>query len=312
MTTRILCTGGGGFLGSILVPMLLDAGHTVTVVDTFAHGVPSLAAHIHRKRLTVLRQDARSHATLILNPQHHIIIPLAALVGASACDHVPLTAETLNREAIYDAIGISSTEMVVIFPCTNSGYGMGEEAECTEDSPLTPLSLYGRTKVEAEARVLTHPRGISLRLATLFGCSPRMRLDLMVNDFCYRAVHDRAMVLFESHFRRNFLHVQDAAWAFLFAIEHSQDMAGHAYNVGDSRANMTKLQLAHEIAVEVPDFAWTNSEHKQDPDQRDYVVSNARIEALGWRPQFTLRDGIRELVSAYRGMPFERSTWRNA
>lgn len=308
---KVLVTGGGGYLGAVLVPMLLDARHEVTVVDTFAHGVPSLAAYTYRKKLTILRQDARSSQTLSLVLGHEVIIPLAAIVGAPACDRDPLGAATTNQAAVQDLIDAVSDEQLVIFPCTNSGYGTSGEAECTEDSPLTPLSHYAVTKTEAERSVLAHG-GISLRFATLFGCSPRMRLDLMVNDFCYRAVHDRALVLFESHFRRNFLHVQDAAWAFMFALEHTSTMMGRAYNVGDSRANMTKLQLAHEIAVEVPDFIWTNAAHAEDPDKRDYIVSNARIEALGWRPQFTLREGIRELISAFRGMLFEAQQWRNA
>ncbi len=305
---KILITGGGGYLGAVLVSMLLNARHTVTVVDTFMHGVPSLAAHAHRKRLTILRQDARIAPPV---QDHDAIIPLAAIVGAPACDRDPLGAVTTNQAAIEDLVWSARLDQIIIFPCTNSGYGLGGGTECTEDSPLTPISLYGRTKVEAECIVLKHPRGISLRLATLFGCSPRMRLDLMVNDFCYRAVRDRAVVLFESHFRRNFVHVQDAAYAFLFALNHAPQMVGRAHNIGDSRANMTKLQLAQAIAAEVPEFVWTNAAQAEDPDKRDYIVSNARIEALGWRPQFTLQDGIHELVSAFSGMPFESQQWRN-
>lgn len=307
---RILCTGGGGYLGSVLVPMLLEVGHVVTVVDTFTHGVPSLIAHMNNPALHILREDARSSITLRLVQEHDMLIPLAAVVGAPACDRDPLTAETLNREAVKDLVTNASSSKIIIYPCTNSGYGIGGETECTEDSPLTPISLYGRTKIEAEEAVLAHPGGITLRLATLFGCSPRMRLDLMVNDFVYRAIHDRALILFEQHFRRNFLHVRDASAAFMFAMLHYDRMVGHAYNVGDSRANMTKMQLAERIRKQVP-FSLTEGLVGADPDKRNYVVSNARIEAFGWRPQFTLDDGIAELVRAYRGMPFERIPWRN-
>jgi len=309
---RILVTGGGGYLGSVLVPMLLDEGHTVTVVDTFVHGVPSLAAHIWKPNLTVLREDARSGAALQLIKEHDALILLAAVVGAPACDRDPLIAETLNREAVKDIVTNSNSNKLIIFPCTNSGYGLSSETECTEDSPLTPISLYGRTKVDAERAVLAHPMGVSLRFATLFGASPRMRLDLIVNDFVYRAVHDRALVLFEPHFRRNFLHVRDAAAAFTFALLRYDRMVGRAHNVGDSRANMTKGQLAEEIHRVLPDFHLTVAEVGTDPDKRDYIVSNARMENLGWRPQHALREGIQELVHAYRAMPYERTPWRNA
>lgn len=308
---KILVTGGGGYLGSVLVPMLLNAGHRVTAVDTFAHGVPSLAGRASDPNLKLVRADARSDEVLMLVREHDALIPLAAVVGAAACERDPLTAETLNREAVIDLCCAASPDQLIISPCTNSGYGIGGEAECTEDSPLRPLSLYGRTKVEAESRILKHPGGISLRLATLFGISPRMRLDLLVNDFVYRAVHDRWIVLFERHFRRNFLHVQDAARAFLFAVQHYDRMVGRAFNVGDTRANMTKEQLVKMIFAELPGGIYMISDHGTDPDQRDYIVSNARIEALGWRPQHTLQEGIRELIHAYRGMPYERTQWRN-
>lgn len=305
-------TGGAGFVGSVLVPMLLQEGHEVTVVDTFVHGVPSLAAHVWKRDLTVLCEDARSCRVLDMVQDYDVVIPLAAIVGAPACDRDPLGAVTVNQIAVEDLVKAARPDQIIIFPCTNSGYGLGGEAECTEESPLTPVSEYGRAKVAAERAVLAHPGGISLRLATLFGVSPRMRLDLMVNDFVYRAVHDKALVLFEPHFRRNFLHVRDAAQAFVFAMRHYDRMAGRAHNVGDTRANMTKSQLADLIASEVPGFVAMESPIGEDPDKRDYVVSNARIEALGWLPMFTLRDGVRELVRAYRAMPYERTQWRNA
>ncbi len=311
---KILVTGGGGYLGSVLVPVLLGDGHSVTVVDTFVHGVPSLAAWINScPGLTVRRLDVRSNEFLSLIPDHDVTVLLAAVVGAPACTADPLGATTINQASIEDAVAAARDDQLIIYPCTNSGYGLGGESECTEDSPLTPLTLYGQTKVAAEKVVLSHPRGVSLRFATLFGASPRMRLDLMVNDFVYRALHDRSLVLFEPHFRRNFLHVRDAAAAIRFAIERGgRQMLGRAFNVGDTRANMTKAQLAQIVAEEVLGTELFISERGADPDKRDYVISNARIEALGWRPQSTLREGIKELLRAYRAMPYARTPWRNA
>ncbi len=309
---NILITGGGGYLGSVLVPALLAVGYQVTVVDTFLHGIPSLIAHMYRRNLIVIRDDARSTATLRRAREYDVIIPLAALVGAPACDLDPVTAVSLNHIAVEDLIGKVSRDQTILFPCTNSGYGIGGGSLCTEDSPLMPVSLYGRTKVEAERAVLTHPRGVSLRLATLFGSSPRMRLDLLVNDFCYRAVRDRAIVLFEPEFRRNFLHVRDAASAFLFALQHERLFHGRIFNVGNTAANMTKRQLAEVVRAEVPGCEILVATTGADPDQRDYVVSNARIEALGWRPTNALHDGVCELVRTCRGMPMDRTPWRNA
>ena len=310
--SRILCTGGAGYLGSVLVPMLLAEGHAVTVVDTFAHGVPSLAGVAHKRSLTIVREDARSTATLARVREHDAVIPLAAIVGATACDWDPITTISLNRIAVEDIVEEARDDQLIISPCTNSGYGLGGDAECTEDSPLQPLSLYGTSKVEAERAVLSHAGGISLRLATLFGVSPRMRLDLLVNDLTYRAVHDRALVLFEAGFRRNFVHVRDAAAAFLFALQHADAMRKRAHNVGDSQANMTKRDLAGLIARIVGDVAVEEAAVDSDPDKRDYVVSNARIEALGWKPLRTLQDGIRELAQAFRAMPYRGREWRNA
>ena len=303
---KVLVTGGAGYLGAALVPALLDAGHDVTVLDSFRHGVPSLAACCHHPRFALVRGDAHGGELKRLVAKADAIIPLAALVGAAACDRDPTAAITTNENAIDALYRAASREQLILYPNTNSGYGAGGAAECTEDTPLQPLSLYGSLKAHAEAIVLEHPHGVSFRFATLFGASPRMRLDLLVNDFVYRAVRDRALTLFEGGFRRNYLHVRDAASAFVFALEaeHYKSMAGYAFNVGLSDANLTKRALCQRIQRHVPDFCWFESPIGEDPDQRDYVVSNARIEATGWRPRHSLDDGITELVKLYQ-MPFE-------
>ena len=307
---KILVTGGAGYLGSVLVPLLLREGHDVTVVDTFAHGVPSLAHVAFSRKLTIIREDARSTETLRRVRGFDVVIPLAAIVGATACDWEPFSATTLNRIAVEDIVEAATDGQMILYPCTNSGYGLGGEQLCTEDSPLTPLTLYGTTKVEGERAVLSHPYGVSFRLATLFGTSPRMRVDLMVNDFVNRAVRDRTLVMFEAHFRRNFLHVRDAASAFLHAINGR--VPPGVYNVGDTAANMTKAQLADLICAEIPEFSPLAANFGADPDKRDYLVSNAKIESTGWKPLYTLRDGIHELAQAFRAMPYQGREWRNA
>lgn len=308
--SHVLVTGGAGYLGSVLVPMLLMANHDVTVIDNFRYGQSSLMGCCHHRKLSILNQDIR------LNSEYHdwvkvadVIIPLAAMVGAPVCDKNRAEAFSVNTNAIEDLCRVTRPDQTILYPMSNSGYGTGGEAECTEESPLLPISVYGKSKVLAEKAVLAHPRGVSFRFATLFGCSPRMRLDLLVNDFVHRAVRDRSIILFEPNFRRNFLHVRDAASAFLFAINHQDQMAGQVYNVGLSSANLTKSQLCEYISQHVKGFTWHIGDGK-DPDQRNYVVSNAKIEALGWKPRYTLNDGIRELLKGY-AMPLENN-YRNA
>lgn len=307
---RILCTGGAGYLGSVLIPMLLHHQHHVTVVDNFQHKQPSLMAWCHHPNLTLINGDVRFGYPSISTAD--IIIPLAALVGAPACDKDPDAAYGINSAAIFDLCNTAFSHQTILFPMTNSGYGTGGETKCTEESPLEPISIYGQSKVAAEKAVLAHPRGISFRFATLFGCSPRMRLDLLVNDFCYRAVKDRSLTLFEGGFRRNYLHVRDAARVLLFALEDGirSYMFGQAYNVGLSSANLTKRGLCDKIAEHVPGFVYHESAVGEDPDKRDYVVSNAKIEALGWKPKYSLDDGIKELIKGYT-MPLD-SVYRNA
>lgn len=309
---EVLVTGAAGYLGAVLVPALLSAGHRVIALDNFCHGVPSLAACCANPYLELIRGDARNNTLLRkLMPQADVIIPLAALVGASACDRDLTATITTNTSAIKALCYEASRNQLILFPSTNSGYGIGSQAECTEDTPLNPISLYGRSKKQAEEAILEHPNGISFRFATLFGASPRMRLDLLVNDFVYRAVRDRSLTLFEGEFRRNYLHVRDAADVFLFMINYAQEhTAGydHVFNVGLSNANLTKRELCKCITQHVPGFVWNESPTGEDPDKRDYVVSNARIEAIGWRPKYLLDDSIVELIKLCQ-MPFE--SYRN-
>ncbi|MBM3979151.1 MAG: NAD(P)-dependent oxidoreductase [Planctomycetes bacterium] len=298
MPTNVLVTGGAGYIGSVLVPHLLRAGYAVHVLDNFRFDQTSLTDCCLDANFRVTRGDCREEHTLMRALRDaDVIIPLAAVVGAPACDRDPTASVTTNFDAIKLLLSLRSSAQRVIFPNTNSGYGIGaKEAFCTEDSPLRPISLYGRTKVEAERAVLDAGNAVTFRLATVFGLSPRMRLDLLVNDFVYRAVTDRALVVFEGHAKRNFVHVRDVARAFLHALEQFETMQGRAYNVGLSDANLSKLELCAAIKRHLPGFAYVEAPVGEDPDKRDYVVSNARIEATGFRPQVSLNDGIRELI----------------
>jgi nucleoside-diphosphate-sugar epimerase len=300
--TRVLVTGGAGYLGSILVPALLDRGFAVTVVDNFMYDQDSLAASCHHPDFSLVRGDVRAMDTMRpLCRDADIIIPLAALVGAPACDRDTLAATSTNRQAIVDMLEHLSRDQRVLLPVTNSGYGAGEGSRfCTEETPIRPISLYARDKVEVERILLErHPAAISFRLATVFGMSPRMRLDLLVNDFTYRACTDRFIVLFESHFKRNFIHVRDVARAFLHGIDHFEEMKGQIYNVGLSDANLSKRELCRRIQQHVPSFVIHESDIGSDPDKRDYIVSNEKIERTGYRPACSLDDGIRELIKGF-------------
>ena len=300
--THVLITGGAGYLGSTLAPMLLDRGFAVTVVDNFMWDQPSLAAVCHHPAFSVVRGDVRSKETMRpLIAKADIIIPLAARVGAPLCDRDPIAATSTNVEAISDMVATLSPQQRVLMPITNSGYGIGEKDKfCTEESPINPISLYGRNKVDAERILLDrHPAALSFRLATVFGMSPRMRLDLLVNDFTYRAYTDRFIVLFESHFKRNFIHVRDVARVFLHGIDHFDEMKGQVYNVGLSDANISKRELCERIQLQVPSFVFLESPIGVDPDKRDYIVSNEKIERTGYRPAVSLDDGIRELLKGY-------------
>jgi len=301
MALNILVTGGAGYLGSVLVPKLLSLGHSVTVLDNFMWGQSSLAECCADDKFTIIRGDVRDSATISKTmSKADYIIPLAALVGAPLCNSDKMAARSVNTDAIKQICEIASKEQRIIMPTTNSGYGIGNKDKfCTEDTPLNPISLYGTTKNDAEKYVIERGNSISFRLATVFGMSPRMRIDLMVNDFVYRAVNDRFIVLFEGHFKRNFIHVRDVAKAFIHAITFFDSMKNNAYNVGLSSANLSKLELCAKIKEHVKDFVYLEAPVGEDADKRDYIVSNEKIEKTGYNPDYTLDMGIRELIKGY-------------
>jgi len=299
---RILVTGGAGYIGSVLVPELIGEGYTVTVLDALVHAQNPLLECCSNPRFDFIKGDICDQdlmGKLISN--FDIIIPLAAIVGAPACKINPTLTRLVNYDSYMKLVKTISPSQRVIFPTTNSGYGVGEkDAFCTEDSPLRPISEYGRTKVEVEKALLDKGNAVTYRLATVFGMSPRMRMDLLVNDFTYRAYKDRFIILFEEHFRRNYIHIKDVAKAFLFAIDHFDKMKGEPFNVGLSSANLTKRQLCEKIKEYIPDFYIHSAPVGEDPDKRDYIVSNEKLESLGWHSDFTLDMGIIELLKGYK------------
>lgn len=298
---HILITGGAGYLGSMMVPLFLSQGYKVTVLDNFMFKQNSLAACCANPDFSVVNGDARSEDVLKpLMAKADIVIPLAALVGAPLCAKDPIGATTTNYDGQLMLVDALSKDQWVLMPITNSGYGIGEEGKfCTEESPLRPLSLYGKHKVEIESRALERENSVSFRLATVFGMAPRMRIDLLVNDFTYRAVYDRAVVMFESHFKRNYIHIRDVANVFLHAMTNFDAMKGEPYNVGLSDANLSKAELCDVIRKHIPHFVPVEAPIGEDPDKRDYIVSNEKIEATGWAPQHSLDTGIEELIKGY-------------
>ncbi len=299
---KILITGGAGYIGSVLIPTLLEHGHDVTVLDTFDRGTTELADSCRYNGFEPVKGDARDQRLLDeLVPRADVLIPLAALVGAPLCKQDPITATTLNQDAVVALVKRTSRSQIVVYPTTNSGYGVGETGKfCTEETPLKPISLYGVTKCEAENSVLGAGNGVSLRLATVMGMSPRMRIDLLVNDFTWRAVTDRAVVIFEGHFKRNYIHVRDVVKGFEHAIANHGRMKGNAYNLGLSSANLSKLELCAIIKEQVPAFNYLEAPIGEDPDKRDYIVSNDKLEATGWQPDWSLQASIAELIRGYR------------
>lgn len=299
--TEVLVTGGAGYIGSVLTELLLARGMRVTVVDNFLYGQNSLLNLCASDDLQIVRGDCRDEALMRrLLKGKDAVIPLAALVGAPLCDRDTVGAETTNRDAVRMICRLAAPESKILFPVTNSGYGIGEKGKfCTEDSPLKPISLYGRTKVEAERAVLERGNAITFRLATAFGASPRMRMDLLVNDFVYRAVVDRAVVVFEGHFKRNYIHVRDISRVFLHGLENFGAMKNKPYNVGLEDANLSKIELCEVIRRVLPNFVHHEAAIGEDPDKRDYIVSNARILAAGFKPDWSIERGVRELVKCY-------------
>ncbi len=314
---NILVTGGAGYLGSVLVPTLLqpsasprgEQGYKVTVLDNFMYNQTSLLDCCIDPKLTIVRGDTRDEGLIRpLIQDADAIFPLACLTGAPLCDKSPQDAQEIIIDALRLILKYRSKNQVVIYPTTNSGYGVGEKGKfCTEETPLRPISLYGRLKVQAEEEVLSAGNGITLRLATAFGISPRMRLDLLVNDFTYKAFHHRYIELFEPHFKRNFIHVRDVAKAFIHGLNHFDTMKGQAFNVGLSDANLSKLELCQEIQKHIPDFKFTESKDGKDPDKRDYIVSNEKIEKTGFKPAVSLSLGIQELIKGFKILNQHRS-----
>ncbi len=301
MSYSILVTGGAGYLGSTMVPELLLAGHKVTVLDNFMYKQNSLGHVCHHPHFHVVNGDIRLEDTIRpLLKKADIVIPLAAYVGAPLCNKDPIGASTVNHDAILMMIKLLSKDQRVLMPTTNSAYGSGDKNNyCTEESPLRPISLYAIEKVKIEKALMEHDNSMSFRLATVFGMSPRMRTDLLVNDFTYRAFYDKFVVLFEPHFKRNYIHVKDVARAFLHGILNFDAMKGQIYNVGLSDANISKLELCQAIQKHIPDFIFPEAVLGKDPDQRNYIVSNAKLEATGFKTAFSLDSGIADLIKGY-------------
>jgi nucleoside-diphosphate-sugar epimerase len=309
---RVLVTGGAGYLGSVLVGRFLDRGYSVTVLDNLIYGQTSLLQYCSNPNFSFSRGDVRDEAVLRrLLRGHDYILPLAAVVGANGCDRDPMAARSVNCESIALLERLRSSLQAVIFPCTNSGYGAKSgDVLCSEEMPLEPISLYGETKVKAEQELLHNRNTISLRLATVFGPSSRMRLDLLVNDFVYRAVTDGYLVIYEKDFKRNYVHIEDVADCFLFCLENFDQMKGEAYNVGLNDANLSKADLAMRIREHVPSLYIHYAEVGSDPDKRNYIVSNAKINAKGFVARRSLDEGIQQLLKAFQMLPPGR--YRNA
>ncbi|MDA3968995.1 NAD(P)-dependent oxidoreductase [Helicobacter sp. A82] len=301
MVMNVLVTGGAGYIGSMLVPTLLEKGYSVSVIDNLSFRQDSLLSCARYEKFNFILGDVLDTSLIKREvAKADVLIPLAALVGAPLCKKNPTLARMINFEAIKTMADIASSSQLFIYPNTNSGYGIGDkDKECDENSPLNPISEYGIDKVEAEMYLLNKGNSVTFRLATVFGISPRMRLDLLVNDFTYRAYKDRVLVLFEEHFRRNYIHVRDVVKGFLWGIENYSKMKGEAYNMGLSSANLTKRQLAEKIKEYVPSLYIHSACIGEDPDKRDYLVSNKKLESTGWSPDVSLDDGIKELLRAF-------------
>ena len=304
MPTRVLVTGGAGYLGSVLCEHLLAAGFRVTAADGLIYRQRSLFHLCANPQFDFVPGDARDENLMRrLIKDADVLIPLAAIVGAPACDRDPWMARAVNLEAIRLLTRLRSHDQLIVYPTTNSGYGTKSgDVFCTEDTPLEPISLYGQTKTEAEAEILEGSNTITLRLATVFGMSPRMRLDLLVNHFVYAAVTDGYIVIFEKDFKRNYIHIRDVADCFIHCIENAKKMAGRPYNAGLDTANLSKEALALKIKEYVPNFYIHFGQIGTDPDKRNYIVSNQRLREAGFEAKRSLDSGIQELMKGYRIM----------
>ena len=299
---KILVTGGAGYIGSLLVPSLLKLGYSVTVLDNLIYDQTSLLDCCFHNNFNFIKGDITDYKLIDSEiKKNDIIIPLAAIVGAPASDSNKSLSNLVNYESYKFLVKNISKSQKVLYPTTNSGYGVGKKNNfCDENSPLNPISTYGKHKVEIEKDFLEKGNAITFRLATVFGMSPRMRTDLLVNDFVLKAIKDRAIVIFEEHFRRNFIHINDVVQAFIFGINNYDKMVGEPFNVGLSSANLTKKQLAEKIKKHLPKTYIHFAQIGEDPDKRDYVVSNDKIESLGWIAKSSLDDGIKELIKGYQ------------
>jgi len=300
--TKILLTGGGGYIGCVLTGVLLDAGYEVSVLDNLIHRQHGILEYARNPKFKFVYGDVRNKDLYLTQiKQADIIINLAAYVGMPVCNRFPIEAEQVNRFSAEFLAGHVSETQLIIHANTNSGYGLGQHVEgkavfCTEETPLNPISIYGKTKCAAERAIMMSGNNITFRLATVMGVSRKMRMDLLVNDFTFRAWNDKFIVLFESSFLRNFIHIHDVAGAILWAIQNEQKMRGNVYNLGNTSANVNKRQLCERIKLQVPDFYITESPINKDPDQRNYIVSNEKLEATGWKPRYSLDDTIREVL----------------
>ena len=299
---NILILGGAGYIGSVFAETLLKKNYKVTIVDNFFYSQNSLNHLCNNSNLKILNLDVRNIFELKkIIKDFDVIFPLAAYVGAPLCNKDPIGAKLVNYNSVIDLLNLITKDQILIMPTTNSAYGSGNKDNyCDENTKLKPISKYAIDKVAIEKKVMNRKNSISLRLATVFGMSPRMRLDLLVNDFVYRAFTDKFIVLFESHFTRNYIHVKDVSNAFIHCMENYDKMKGEIYNVGLSDANLTKLELCIKIKKFIPDFLILEEKIKKDEDQRNYIVSNKKIESTGYKPEFSIEDGIQELIKGYK------------
>ncbi len=297
---KVLITGGAGYIGSLLIDYILKKNFKITVIDNFNYEETSLLQYNSNPNFSCIRGDARDLKLIEQHIRtHDIIIPLAALVGAPLCDRDPQLAYSINTDVISEICKIKSKDQIILFPMTNSGYGIGGQEMCTEQSRLNPISIYGKSKVEAEKFITNSENFISFRLATVFGVSNRLRLDLLVNNFVWRAIKDKFIVLYESKFRRNYIHVRDVCRCFCYSIDNFEKMKNQIFNLGLSSANLSKMELCEKINQHTKNFTIFESEISNDQDKRDYIVSNAKIESMGFKTEYDLDYGIDELIKVY-------------
>jgi nucleoside-diphosphate-sugar epimerase len=300
---KVLITGGAGYLGSVITGKMLNVGYEVIVLDKLIFNQVSLLNYTSNPKFKFIHGDVRNLTLLErLCNEVDVIIPLAAIVGFPACASEPELAKEINFKQIVNIVKYCNGKgKKILYPNTNSGYGLGiGQLECDEESPLTPISVYGQTKCEAENFLKTSTDAIIFRLATVFGVSPRMRTDLLVNDFTYKAITDKYIVVFEKSFKRNFIHIQDVANVFLFMLENYDKYKGEIFNVGLSSANLSKQELLEKIQEHVKNFAVSYNDFYEDPDKRNYIVSNTKVESTGWKPEWDLDRGIEELIMSYQ------------